>query len=354
MSQTAIEVRDLVKHYQILERDAGLKGAIKALFSRKYRIKEAVKGIDLSIAPGERVGYIGFNGAGKSTTIKMLAGVLRPDAGGPGKSTTIKMLAGVLRPDAGSVRVFGIDPHENRIQNARQIGAVFGQRTQLFWDIPVRESFDLLREIYEVRRSEFEETVAWFIEQLQLESLLDVPVRQLSLGQKMRCELAAAFLHRPRVVYLDEPTIGLDIDIKETIRAFIREISDAWGTTVILTTHDMQDIEEVCDRVIVLDEGRIIYDDRIETLKQTFNNERTLEITLDEGTTFVIPPSVTGLITELASETDSIQLAFNHHEISSGQLIREIVNCNQVKDLSVVVPKMETLIRNLYQPEVSA
>jgi ABC-2 type transport system ATP-binding protein len=153
---------------------------------------------------------------------------------------------------------------------------------------------------------------------------------------------------------LDEPTIGLDIDIKETIRAFIREISDAWGTTVILTTHDMQDIEEVCDRVIVLDEGRIIYDDRIETLKQTFNNERTLEITLDEGTTFTIPPSVTGLVTELASETDTIQLAFNHHEISSGQLIREIVNCNQVKDLSVVVPKMETLIRNLYQPEVSA
>ncbi len=334
MSQSAIEVHDLVKHYQILERDAGLKGAIKALFSRKYRIKEAVKGIDLSIAPGERVGYIGFNGAGKSTTIKMLAGV--------------------LRPDAGSVRVFGIDPHTDRIQNARQIGAVFGQRTQLFWDIPVRESFDLLREIYEVPRAEFDETVAWFIERLQLEPLLDVPVRQLSLGQKMRCELAAAFLHRPRVVYLDEPTIGLDIDIKETIRAFIREISDAWGTTVILTTHDMQDIEEVCDRVIVLDEGRIIYDDRIETLKQTFNNERTLEITLDEGTAFVIPPSVTGLVTELASETDSIQLAFNHHEISSGQLIREIVNCNQVKDLSVVVPKMETLIRNLYQPEVSA
>ncbi len=334
MSQSAIEVRDLVKHYKILERDAGLKGAIKALFSRKYRIKEAVKGIDLSIAPGERVGYIGFNGAGKSTTIKMLAGV--------------------LRPDAGSVRIFGIDPHEDRIQNARQIGAVFGQRTQLFWDIPVRESFDLLREIYEVPRAEFEETVAWFIARLQLEPLLDVPVRQLSLGQKMRCELAAAFLHRPRVVYLDEPTIGLDIDIKETIRAFIREISDAWGTTVILTTHDMQDIEEVCDRVIVLDEGRIIYDDRIETLKQTFNNERTLEITLDEGTTFTIPPSVTGLVTELASETDTIQLAFNHHEISSGQLIREIVNCNQVKDLSVVVPKMETLIRNLYQPEVSA
>ncbi|VXB94832.1 ABC transporter related [Exiguobacterium sp. 8H] len=336
MSQSAIEVRDLVKHYQILERDAGLKGAIKALFSRKYRTKEAVKGIDLSIAPGERVGYIGFNGAGKSTTIKMLAGV--------------------LRPDTGSVRIFGIDPHEDRIQNARQIGAVFGQRTQLFWDIPVRESFDLLREIYEVPRAEFEETVAWFIARLQLEPLLDVPVRQLSLGQKMRCELAAAFLHRPRVVYLDEPTIGLDIDIKETIRAFIREISDAWGTTVILTTHDMQDIEEVCDRVIVLDEGRIIYDDRIETLKQTFNNERTLEITLDDETSFTVPPSVTGFVTELTSdrETDTIQLAFNHHEISSGQLIREIVNCNQVKDLSVVVPKMETLIRNLYQPEVSA
>lgn len=334
MSQLAIEVKGLVKQYKIMERDAGLKGAIKALFTRKYRIKEAVKGIDLSIMPGERVGYIGFNGAGKSTTIKMLAGV--------------------LRPDAGSVHVYGVDPHEERVKNARQIGAVFGQRTQLFWDIPVRESFDLLREIYEVPRDEFQEMVTWFIERLQLEPLLDVPVRQLSLGQKMRCELAAAFLHRPRVVYLDEPTIGLDIDIKETIRAFIREISDAWGTTVILTTHDMQDIEEVCDRVIVLDEGRIIYDDRIETLKQTFNNERTLEITLDEGSTFTLPPAVTGLVMRLETDEETIQLAFNHHEISSGQLIREIVNCNQVKDLSVVVPKMEALIRNLYKTGVSA
>lgn len=334
MPQLAIEVKGLVKQYKIMERDAGLKGAIKALFTRKYRIKEAVKGIDLSIMPGERVGYIGFNGAGKSTTIKMLAGV--------------------LRPDAGSVHVYGVDPHEERVKNARQIGAVFGQRTQLFWDIPVRESFDLLREIYEVPRDKFQETVTWFIERLQLDPLLDVPVRQLSLGQKMRCELAAAFLHRPRVVYLDEPTIGLDIDIKETIRAFIREISDAWGTTVILTTHDMQDIEEVCDRVIVLDEGRIIYDDRIETLKQTFNNERTLEITLDEGSTFTLPPAVTGLVMRLETEEETIQLAFNHHEISSGQLIREIVNCNQVKDLSVVVPKMEALIRNLYKTGVSA
>lgn len=334
MSQLAIEVKGLVKQYKIMERDAGLKGAIKALFTRKYRIKEAVKGINLSIMPGERVGYIGFNGAGKSTTIKMLAGV--------------------LRPDAGSVHVYGVDPHEERVKNSRQIGAVFGQRTQLFWDIPVRESFDLLREIYEVPRDDFQETVTWFIERLQLEPLLDVPVRQLSLGQKMRCELAAAFLHRPRVVYLDEPTIGLDIDIKETIRAFIREISDAWGTTVILTTHDMQDIEEVCDRVIVLDEGRIIYDDRIETLKQTFNNERTLEITLDEGSTFTLPPAVTGLVMQLETEEETIQLAFNHHEISSGQLIREIVNCNQVKDLSVVVPKMEALIRNLYRTGVSA
>lgn len=332
MTTHAIEVIGLVKRYKIMEREAGLKGAIKALFSRKYRMKEAIKGIDLTIEPGERVGYIGFNGAGKSTTIKMLAGV--------------------LRPDAGSVRVFSIDPHEDRIRNAQQIGAVFGQRTQLFWDIPVRESFDLLREIYEVPADEFKETVTWFIERLHLEPLLDVPVRQLSLGQKMRCELAAAFLHRPRVVYLDEPTIGLDIDIKETIRAFIREISDAWGTTVMLTTHDMQDIEEVCDRVIVLDEGEIIYDDRIETLKETFNHERTLEITLDEGVSFVLPPSVKGIVLELESDDAMIQLSFNHRELSSGQLIREIVQYNQIKDLSVVVPKMETLIRNLYGAEV--
>ena len=334
MQPFAIKATGLTKHYQILQREPGLRGAIKALFRRTYRTKEAVKGIDLTIEAGERVGYIGFNGAGKSTTIKMLAGV--------------------LRPDAGSVRVFGLDPHADRVKNASQIGAVFGQRTQLFWDIPVQESFELLKEIYQVPKSEFDETLAWFREKLELAPLLDVPVRQLSLGQKMRCELAAAFLHRPKVVYLDEPTIGLDIEIKETIRHFIREMSDRWGTTVILTTHDMQDIEEVCDRVIVLDDGSIIYDDTIDQLKESFSHERTLRITLEEPVSFTLPTALINRVILFTTDELTYELAFDDRELSSGQVIKEIVSLYAVRDVSVSVPKMETLIRKLYQAGISA
>ncbi|WP_232818644.1 ABC transporter ATP-binding protein [Exiguobacterium flavidum] len=330
MGRPILEVRNLVKNYQILEREPGLKGAVKALFKRTYRQKEAVRGINLDIQAGERVGYIGFNGAGKSTTIKMLAGV--------------------LKPDGGSVTVDGRDPHRERIENAKRIGAVFGQRTQLFWDIPVQESFSLLKEIYQIEDAEYAETLQLFTRELELQPLLDIPVRQLSLGQKMRCELAASFLHRPRIVYLDEPTIGLDIDIKETIRAFIREISEEWGTTVILTTHDLQDIESVCDRVIVLDDGRIIYDDQIRTLKETFSNERTLEVTLEPHRLFVLPETLKNRVQLLESGADDMTiLAFDQRQITSGQLIREIVSHNTIQDVSVVVPKMESLIRKIYR-----
>lgn len=330
MGRPILEVRNLVKNYQILEREPGLKGAVKALFKRTYRQKEAVRGINLDIQAGERVGYIGFNGAGKSTTIKMLAGV--------------------LKPDGGSVTVDGRDPHRERIENAKRIGAVFGQRTQLFWDIPVQESFSLLKEIYQIEDAEYAETLQLFTRELELQPLLDIPVRQLSLGQKMRCELAASFLHRPRIVYLDEPTIGLDIDIKETIRAFIREISEEWGTTVILTTHDLQDIESVCDRVIVLDDGRIIYDDQIRTLKETFSNERTLEVTLEPHRLFVLPETLKNRVQLLESGADDMTiLAFDQRQITSGQLIREIVSHNTIQDVSVVVPKMESMIRKIYR-----
>jgi len=211
-----------------------------------------------------------------------------------------------------------------------------------------------LKEIYQVPTSEFDETLAWFWEKLDLAPLLDVPVRQLSLGQKMRCELAAAFLHRPKVVYLDEPTIGLDIEIKETIRHFIREMSDRWGTTVILTTHDMQDIEEVCDRVIVLDDGKIIYDDTIDQLKASFSHERTLRITLEEPVPFALPTVLINRVIMFETDELTYELAFDDRELSSGQVIKEIVSLYAVRDVSVSVPKMETLIRKLYQAGISA
>jgi ABC-2 type transport system ATP-binding protein len=326
-----ITVENLQKEYKLVKRDPGLKGAVKSLFHRQYETKRAVKGVDFTIGQGETVGYIGANGAGKSTTIKMLTGI--------------------LTPSAGKVTVNGLVPYENRQENARNIGAVFGQRTQLFWDIPVRESFNLLKHIYEIPQQEFVETVAMFTEVLNLEPLLGVPVRQLSLGQKMRCELAAAFLHRPKVVYLDEPTIGLDIAVKVRIRKFIKEMNKIWGTTVLLTTHDMQDIEEICDRIIIIDEGRILYDGGLEEIKVQFGQKRVIHFDLpDLGSPFILPAPLLGMADLLpASEGETkISLSFDHERVKSSFVISEMMNRYDIQDLTIADPKIESIVEELY------
>ncbi|PLR96053.1 ABC transporter ATP-binding protein [Bacillus sp. T33-2] len=328
-----ITVENLHKEYQLVKRDPGLKGAVKSLFHRKYEIKQAVKGVNFSIEQGETVGYIGANGAGKSTTIKMLTGI--------------------LTPTSGKVTVNGLVPYENRQKNAKNIGAVFGQRTQLFWDIPVRESFNLLKHIYEIPKDQYQDTLQTFTEVLNLEPLLGIPVRQLSLGQKMRCELAAAFLHRPSVVYLDEPTIGLDIAVKVKIRKFIKEMNERWGTTVLLTTHDMQDIEEICDRIIIIDEGTIVYDGGLEAIKHQFGQKRVIHFELSEETPFELPQSLKGRVEMLPNSEDDtkVSLAFDDEQVKSSLVISEMLNVYEIQDLAIADPKIETIVEQLYNKQ---
>lgn len=325
-----IQVKNLSKNYQIVERDPGLRGAMKALLKRKYMIKHAVKNIDFEIKQGEMVGYIGANGAGKSTTIKMLCGI--------------------LTPTDGQITVNGIVPYKERQKNASNIGAVFGQRTQLFWDIPVRESYDLLRHIYEVPEEQYKETLSLFTEVLNLEPLLSIPVRQLSLGQKMRCELAAAFLHRPKVVYLDEPTIGLDVAVKVKIRQFIKQMNKMWGTTVILTTHDMQDIEEICNRIIIINEGAIIYDGNLHSIQEQFGHKRLIHFDLETDEAIILPKKLNGAaeIDNYDKEHRKVTLSITSKEISAASIIATMMTEYEIRDLTIADPKIETIVEEIF------
>ena len=253
-----IEVRDLVKTYRIADKESGLAGSVRGLFRRSYREIRALDGISLSIGRGELVGYIGPNGAGKSTTVKVLSGI--------------------LVPDSGTCRVNGRVPWENRRDHVARIGTVFGQKTQLWWDLPVKESFDLLRDIYRVSRDEYERTLGELSEIFELRELYRTPVRQLSLGQRMRCDMAAALLHNPDTLFLDEPTIGLDAVAKLTLRELIRRINREKGVTVILTTHDMDDVEALCHRVLLIGHGRILRDGTVPSLRQAYEDGDSVEL----------------------------------------------------------------------------
>jgi ABC-2 type transport system ATP-binding protein len=243
-----IVVEHLVKTYRISERDPGFLGTIRGVFHRRYRHVEALRGVSFSLERGELLGFIGPNGAGKSTTIKILSGI--------------------LRPDAGRVEVDGLVPFDDRRRHVARIGVVFGQRTQLWWDLPVIDGFNLLRDIYRVDAQRYRRVLDELVALLRLEKLLDQPVRQLSLGQRMRAEIAAAMLHEPAVLFLDEPTIGLDAPSKLAVRDFIRKLNEQRGDTVLLTTHDMQDIEALARRVIVIGNGRVLSDGSFETLRE--------------------------------------------------------------------------------------
>ena len=260
MPTPIIQTHDLRKVFRTVKRSPGALGALRTLFSRDYADKVAVDGISMSLEAGELVGYIGPNGAGKSTTIKMLTGI--------------------LTPTAGSIEVAGLVPYAQRKANARNIGVVFGQRSQLYWDLPLIESFELLRAIYAVPAQRYRRNLDAFTALLELGDFLNTPVRQLSLGQRMRGDFAAAMMHDPVIVYLDEPTIGLDVVAKEAIRQFVAEINRERGTTIILTTHDLADVERLCRRIVLIDNGTLIYDGTIEVLKEQYGTHRTLVIEL--------------------------------------------------------------------------
>lgn len=259
---TLIHIDNLTKHFKILNRREGVGGAFRDLFSGSYRTVEAVAGISFDIDAGEVVGYIGPNGAGKSTTIKMMTGI--------------------LKPTSGVIEVNGRPPYDNRIRQAQIMGVVFGQRTQLWWDLPVIESFKILREIYKVDQKTFDRHMTMFNDLVGLGALYSQQVRTLSLGQRMLCDITASFLHNPQVVFLDEPTIGLDISIKAKIRSVIKELNNERNTTIILTTHDLGDVEALCQRIIIIDKGKILYDGDIKKVNALFGAYRTLKLQIDD------------------------------------------------------------------------
>jgi ABC-2 type transport system ATP-binding protein len=323
MSQ--IVVQGLVKTFRIAERDRGAWGAIKGLVARRYRTVRALDGIDFTIEPGELVGYMGPNGAGKSTTVKILSGI--------------------LVPDGGTCTVLGRVPYRERIAHVARIGVVFGQRTQLWWDLPVAESFELLREIYRLDGATYAKNIDELVTRLDLGALLDIPVRQLSLGQRMRCDLAAALLHGPEILFLDEPTIGLDAVSKLAVRDFIGELNRTRKTTVLLTTHDMDDIEALCSRILVINGGRLFLDGTIDDLRRRVTLERRLTVDLEnEGDT---------ISDDEAEVVDRhghrVFLRFDPERTPVAELIARITARHAVRDLYVENPPIEEIVARLYE-----
>jgi len=262
--ENAIVMKNVCKDFKILNRHEGLKGSIRDLFSRDYKTISAVKDVSLEIAKGEIIGYLGPNGAGKSTTIKMMTGV--------------------LEPTSGEIIVDGRVPYKDRTANSEHIGVVFGQRSQLWWSLPLIESFKLLRDIYMVSKEDYENMLALYRSLVDIEPILHKPVRQMSLGQRTLSDILAAFLHNPDIVFLDEPTIGLDVAMKSKIRDLIKGLNQQKGTTVILTTHDMGDVDALCKRIVIIDKGMKIYDNDIDHLKTYFGSYRTLRMRLSDDT----------------------------------------------------------------------
>ncbi|RXZ81038.1 ATP-binding cassette domain-containing protein [Paenibacillaceae bacterium] len=322
-----IQVGNLRKEFKRQKRKDGFWPLMKSLVYREYEQKVAVEDISFSIDKGEIVGYIGPNGAGKSTTIKMMVGI--------------------LVPTSGDVRVNGLVPFENRIENARRIGAVFGQKSQLWWDTPVIESLRLTKYMYDIPEDRYLQNMALFGDILGLDEFKNVAVRSLSLGQRMRADLCAALLHDPEIVYLDEPTIGLDVVVKERIREFIREINRERGTTVILTTHDMSDIEKLCSRVMVVDHGRLMYDGNLHMLKNDYGNMETMELDTEED--FVMDDALLRMgISFSRTEDARNQLVYDKKNINSSAVIKWIMDRYSVRDFKVKETEIEEIIRNLY------
>lgn len=329
-----IEVHNLSKRFRLPVKRPGMAGAVRHLIRPHYEEKVAVDAINLSIEAGESVGYVGPNGAGKSTTVKILTGI--------------------IVPSSGEARVCGLIPHRQRIRNARNIGVVFGQRSQLWWDLPVQESLRLLGDIYQAPRDVFARSLDELVELLELGPLLRIPARQLSLGQRMRCDLAASLLHQPAILYLDEPTIGLDVAVKERIRRFIKQINQERAITVLLTSHDLGDIENLCRRLVMIDRGRIVFDGPLQAIKERFGRERMIHLRLHEA----LPAAgetatqvLAGFATTHVQQTDDyrITVQFDTTTASVGGIASRLLSALPVDDMQIDEPSIETIIRSLYE-----
>lgn len=316
-----IEVKHVSKTFKILKKEGGIKNALKTFVKREYKYIYAVNDISFNIKKGEIVGYIGPNGAGKSTMIKMLTGI--------------------LNPDNGTIRVNNLDPFKDRKKYVQNIGVVFGQKSQLWWDIPVIESFNLLKDIYKVDNQQYQKNLKEIVELLKLEDIINTPVRQLSLGQRMKCELAASLLHNPSILFLDEPTIGLDAVSKLALRKFIKEINKKKKVTIILTTHDMSDIEALSNRVIVIGKGKKLYDGSLKQLKTKFSKTKRLEIIYDK-------------LEEIPNDIDIIKqtknsLLINLNKYTANEIIAKFVNICDVKDINIYEDNIDDIILELYK-----
>lgn len=330
-----IELKNVSKEFVSAKKYPGFKGAIKGLFSNEKVSKKAVDDISFIIEKGEIVGYIGSNGAGKSTTIKMMTGI--------------------LNPTKGECLVDGINPNKNRKENAQNIGVVFGQRTQLWWDLPLSESFTILKEIYDVSDKDYEERMEFLNRVLELHEFFDRPVRTLSLGQRMRADLGAALLHNPKVLYLDEPTIGLDLVVKDNIRKAIREINEKYRTTVILTTHDIEDIEELCNRIIIIDEGKKIYDGSLEHLKDSYGTNRkiSMEVKNPEALKKLNLEKTLGVkkedfSTQLDAENNIFTITFDKHKIHVPQILAAVMEVCEVTDIKLQETELAEIVKEIY------
>lgn len=325
---SAIVVDNLAKTFRVAKHHRGALGAIRNLFERRYSEVRAVDGISFRVEAGEMLGILGPNGAGKSTTIKMLTGI--------------------LTPTAGRVEVLGISPQRRRKEVAARIGVVFGQRTQLWWDLPLIESLDLLRYVYRVPSDRYEKNLTAFRELLDLDPFLSTPVRQLSLGQRMRGDLAAALLHDPEVLYLDEPTIGLDVVAKHRIRDFLRRINAEQNVTVLLTTHDMSDVEQLCSRVLIIDHGTLLYDGALRAIRDRLGTERTLVVDLADDEPALGALEVPHAM-EVRADGPRRWLRFNRADTTASALIAALAARYRLQDLTIEEPEIEAIIRHVYE-----
>lgn len=325
-----IDVKEVSKTFKVNKRSAGIPGMIANMFVPKFENKKAVDGISFDIESGEMVGFIGPNGAGKSTTIKMLSGI--------------------LCPDSGSISVNSYVPYRQRKEYVAGIGVVFGQKSQLQWDLPVIDSFELLKAIYRIPEEMYKKNLKRYTDMLDMGGFINQPVRQLSLGQRMRSDIVASLLHSPKIVFFDEPTIGVDVIGKETIRSFIRELNEKDKITMIFTTHDMQDIEQTCKRILIIDKGSLLYDGSLQEIRNKYGTTRQLIAEFNEDTE--VTPIENVMIGDPKDRKRSF--TFDNSVVDVNALMHEILGKYSIRDITVTEPEIETIIRKIYNKEVFA